>query len=80
LAGAVVPHRHVYEQITWITEGQAEVYSLGKKYLMKRGCVMIIPPNISHEFGFVEDRIDIDIFVPQRQDWIDGTTSCYGKS
>jgi quercetin dioxygenase-like cupin family protein len=79
--GALVPlHHHVYEQITWITEGQAEVYSQGKKYVMKPGGVMIIPPNIPHEFRFVEDTIDIDIFVPQRQDWIDGTTSYYSKS
>jgi quercetin dioxygenase-like cupin family protein len=79
--GAVVPlHHHIYEQITWITEGQAEVYSQGKKYVMKAGDVMIIPPNVPHEFRFVEDTIDIDIFAPQRQDWIDGTASYYAKT
>jgi quercetin dioxygenase-like cupin family protein len=79
--GAVVPlHHHVYEQITWITEGRAEVYSQGKKYLMNPGDVMIIPPNVPHEFRFLEDTIDIDIFAPQRQDWIDGTASYYAKA
>lgn len=78
--GAVVPvHHHANEQITWITQGEAEVYSQGKKYVMRAGDIMIIPPNVPHEFHFTEDTIDIDIFAPQRQDWIDGTTSYYVK-
>jgi quercetin dioxygenase-like cupin family protein len=74
--GAVVPlTHHVNEQITWITEGLAEVYSQGRKYLMKAGDIIIIPPNVPHEFRFLEDSIDIDIFAPGRQDWIDGTAT-----
>jgi quercetin dioxygenase-like cupin family protein len=78
--GAVVPlHHHANEQITWITQGKAEVYSQGKKYVMHAGDVMIIPPNVPHEFRFTEDTIDIDIFSPQRQDWMDGTANYYSK-
>jgi quercetin dioxygenase-like cupin family protein len=78
--GAVVPlHHHGNEQITWITEGAAEVYSQGRKYLMNAGDIMIIPPNVPHEFVFTEDTIDIDIFAPARQDWLDGTASYYSK-
>jgi quercetin dioxygenase-like cupin family protein len=74
--GAVVPlTHHVNEQITWITEGLAEVYSQDRRYVMKAGDVMIIPPNVPHEFRFLEDSIDIDIFAPGRQDWIDGTAT-----
>jgi quercetin dioxygenase-like cupin family protein len=72
--GAVVPlHHHVNEQITWITLGAAEVYSQGGKYIVRAGDVMVIPPNVPHELVFVEDTIDIDIFAPGRQDWLDGT-------
>jgi quercetin dioxygenase-like cupin family protein len=79
--GAVVPlHHHVYEQITWITEGQAEVFSQGKRYVMNAGDIMFIPPNVPHEFNFLQDTIDIDIFTPQRQDWIDGTANYYAAS
>ena len=46
---------------------------------MRANDVMIIRPNVPHEFRFVKDTIDIDIFVPQRQDWIDGTASYYAK-
>ncbi len=78
--GAVVPvHHHVNEQITWITAGEAEVYSQGKKYVMRAGDLMIIPPNVPHEFHFTEDTIDIDIFTPQRQDWMEGTANYYIK-
>ena len=79
-AGAVVPvHHHVNEQITWITQGACEVYSQGKKYVMHAGDIMIIPPNVPHEFHFTEDTIDIDVFSPPRQDWMDGTTAYYPK-
>jgi quercetin dioxygenase-like cupin family protein len=79
--GALVPlHHHVYEQITWITEGQAEVFSQGRRYIMNAGDMMFIPPNVPHEFNFLEDTIDIDIFTPQRQDWIDGTANYYAEA
>lgn len=78
--GAFVPlHHHINEQITWITHGAAEVYSQGRRYLMKAGDIMIIPSNIPHEFIFPEDTIDIDIFTPGRQDWADGTVAYYPK-
>lgn len=78
--GGVVPlHHHINEQITWITEGLAEVHSQGHKYVMTAGDIMIIPPNVPHEFSFLEDTIDIDIFAPGRQDWLDGTASYYQK-
>jgi quercetin dioxygenase-like cupin family protein len=78
--GAVVPlHHHANEQITWITKGAAEVYSQGWKYLLTAGDIMIFPPNVPHEFLFTEDTIDIDIFAPARQDWIDGTATYYSK-
>ncbi|MCU1299298.1 MAG: cupin protein [Acidobacteriaceae bacterium] len=74
--GGVVPlTHHINEQVTWIIEGHAEVYSQGRKYIMKAGDIMIIPPNVPHEFIFVEDTIDIDIFAPGRQNWLDGTAT-----
>lgn len=35
--GAIVPLHHINEQITWISEGGCEVYSQGKKYLLRAG-------------------------------------------
>lgn len=76
--GGVVPlHHHINEQFTWITEGRAEVRSQGRKYTVSAGDIMIIPPNVPHEFLFLADTIDIDFFAPARQDWIDGTAGYY---
>ncbi len=50
-----------------------------EKYILRAGDVMVIPPNVPHEFVFVEDTIDIDIFAPGRQDWLDGTATYYSK-
>lgn len=73
--GTFALHHHAYEQITWITEGRCEVYSQGKKYVMTAGTVLVIPPNVPHEFVCTEDTIDIDFFAPSRQDWLDGRAS-----
>ena len=71
---AVVPiHHHPNEQITWIVSGRAEVFSNGERYIAKEGDILFFPPNVPHEFLFLEDTIDIDFFSPARQDWIDGT-------
>lgn len=74
--GGVFPlHHHLNEQITWITKGRCEVFSQGKRFIMTAGTVLIIPPNVPHEFTCTEDTIDIDFFAPQRQDWADGVKS-----
>jgi quercetin dioxygenase-like cupin family protein len=75
--GAIVPlHHHVNEQITWITAGSVEVFSQGKRFIVRAGEVIVFPANVPHEFRSLEDgTVDIDIFTPARQDWIDGTAS-----
>jgi quercetin dioxygenase-like cupin family protein len=75
-AGGVFPlHHHSNEQITYIVSGQCEVFSQGRRFTMKAGMIMIIPPNVPHEFHCPEDTIDIDFFAPGRQDWADGAPS-----
>ena len=74
--GAVIAlHHPPNEQITWFTAGRAEVFSQGRRYLITAGDIMIIPPNVPHEFRFLDDSVDIDIFAPGRQDWLDGTAA-----
>lgn len=78
--GAIVPkHNHPNEQITYILKGAVRVLSEGKEYIVKAGQVLIIPPNVYHEFEALEDTIDLDVFTPPRQDWIDGTDTYLKK-
>lgn len=74
--GAVIPlHFHPNEQITWITKGSVKVLSQGKEFIVKAGDVLIIPPNVPHEFLALEDTIDIDFFTPAREDWLNNTAN-----
>ncbi len=74
---AVIPlHHHPNEQITWITAGSVEVFSQGKRFTVSAGQVIVFPANVPHAFRALEEgTVDIDIFTPARQDWIDGTAN-----
>jgi quercetin dioxygenase-like cupin family protein len=70
--GANVPlHHHHNEQITYILEGALEFLIAGERIVVRAGEVLCIPPNVPHEANALEDTVDLDIFNPPRQDWID---------
>ncbi|RZU35467.1 cupin domain-containing protein [Edaphobacter modestus] len=70
--GANVPlHHHHNEQITYILEGALEFLIAGERIVVRAGEVLCIPPNVPHEANALEDTVDVDIFNPPRQDWID---------
>jgi quercetin dioxygenase-like cupin family protein len=78
--GAHVPlHSHVNEQITYILEGTLKFIlhepgaSSTREVTVHAGEVLCIPPSVPHEAFALEDTVDLDIFNPPRQDWIDGT-------
>jgi quercetin dioxygenase-like cupin family protein len=75
--GCIVPrHSHENEQITYILEGalhfwigpdeQAEV-------VVRAGEVLHIPSNVPHKAEALEDTLDLDVFSPPRQDWLNKT-------
>jgi quercetin dioxygenase-like cupin family protein len=75
--GAIVPqHSHENEQITyilegglrfWIGEDESEVIDL------HAGDVLHIPSHVKHKAEALSDTLDVDIFSPPRQDWLDKT-------
>ena len=70
--GAVVPeHHHESEQITWILEGALRFHIDGDDFDVKAGETLVIPSQMPHSAVALEDTIDIDIFAPIRQDWVD---------
>ena len=70
--GAVVPmHHHHNEQVSYILEGALKFFIDGKEVVVRAGEVLCIPPNVPHEAHALEDTIDLDVFNPPRQDWID---------
>src|SRR5271165_95184 len=69
--GAHVPlHHHHNEQVTYILEGALKFAIDGKEVVVKAGEVLCIPPNMPHEAWAVEDTLDLDVFNPPREDWL----------
>jgi quercetin dioxygenase-like cupin family protein len=80
---AVVPkHQHENEQITYILEGVLR-FKLGEDGArvvdVRAGEVLVIPSNVPHEALALEDTLDVDVFNPPRQDWLDGTDSYFHR-
>jgi quercetin dioxygenase-like cupin family protein len=80
--GAVVPtHFHVSEQITYIMEGTLRLW-IGQpeeEVTLGPGRFVVIPPNVPHRAEALEDTVDVDIFSPIRQDWLDGTDTYFHR-
>lgn len=79
--GAIVPqHSHENEQITYILEGALRFW-LGadgtEEVVVRAGEVLTIPSNVPHRAEALEDTLDVDVFSPPRQDWLDGTDSYF---
>jgi quercetin dioxygenase-like cupin family protein len=72
--GAIVPrHCHVNEQITWILSGALKlIFDDGEK-ILRDGEFLVIPANVPHAAEALEDTVDIDVFSPPREDWINKT-------
>lgn len=77
--GCVVPrHQHENEQLTYILEGGLRFWiGEDEKQQMdvRAGEVLHIPSNVWHKAEALEDTVDVDVFSPPRQDWIDKTDS-----
>jgi quercetin dioxygenase-like cupin family protein len=71
--GAKVPlHSHHNEQLTYILEGALHFFIDNREFTVFAGEVLCIPPHMPHEAIALEDTVDLDIFHPPRQDWLDG--------
>lgn len=82
--GAVVPrHSHENEQLTYILEGALRFRigeNLERELVVSAGEVLVLPSNVPHEAEALEDTLDVDVFCPPRQDWLDGTDSYFHRT
>ena len=82
--GSVVPrHSHENEQLTYILEGALR-FKIGPEgsevIVVRAGEVLVIPSNVPHEAEALEDTLDVDVFNPPRQDWLDGTDHYFRRN
>jgi quercetin dioxygenase-like cupin family protein len=74
--GSVVPvHEHPNEQITYILEGTLRMEFPGDTpdVVVHAGEVLVIPSGVRHGAVALEDTLDLDVFSPPRQDWLEKT-------
>ena len=75
--GGVVPrHAHENEQITYVLEGGMRFWighDESEVIDVRAGEVLHIPSYVEHKAEALEDTLDVDIFSPPRQDWLDKT-------
>jgi len=72
--GCIVPmHSHVNEQVTHIQSGALQFTINGEQITVGPGEWLLIPPDIPHSAVALEDTVDIDVFTPPREDWINKT-------
>ena len=81
--GCIVPrHSHHNEQITYVLEGALK-FLLGEdqdeEVIVSAGEVLTIPPHLPHRAEALEDTLDVDIFNPPREDWLDGSDAYLRK-
>ena len=81
--GCIVPrHQHENEQLTYVLEGALKFW-IGEdekeELIVRSGEVLHIPSNIWHKAEALEDTLDVDVFSPPRQDWLDKTDDYFRR-
>jgi quercetin dioxygenase-like cupin family protein len=81
--GCVVPrHSHENEQFTYILEG-ALAFRIGadgaQEVVVRTGEVLHLPGHVPHEARALEDTLDLDVFCPPREDWLNKTDAYLRK-
>ena len=81
--GCIVPkHSHENEQLTYILDGALR-FRIGEDQLeevvVRAGEVLVIPSNVPHSAEALEDTLDVDVFCPPRQDWLNHTDSYFHR-
>ena len=81
--GSVVPkHSHENEQLTYILEGALQFWigeDQQEEIVVRAGEVLLIPSNVPHRALALEDTLDVDVFSPPRQDWLNHTDSYFHR-
>ena len=79
--GCIVPkHQHDNEQITYILEGALRFWigeDGAQQVVVNAGEVLHIPSHVWHKAEALSDTLDVDIFSPPRQDWLNHTDSYF---
>ena len=75
--GCIVPrHRHENEQISYVLEGALRFWigeDESEEIVVGAGEVLHLPSNVWHKAEALEETVDVDVFSPPREDWLNKT-------
>ncbi|AGK98950.1 cupin domain-containing protein [Clostridium pasteurianum] len=63
-------HSHPHEQISYVVSGSIEATIGGEKYILNTGDSYYAKPNLPHGATALEDSVLLEIFSPQREDFL----------
>ena len=69
--GAVgTAHRHPHEQVSYILSGKFRYTMDSESYILEKGATDSVPPEVLHGAEALEDSVILDVFTPQREDFL----------
>ena len=82
--GCIVPkHQHHNEQFTYIIDGALRFWigdDQSEEVIVRAGEVLHIPSNVWHKAEALEDTLDMDVFSPPREDWLNHTDTYFHRT
>jgi len=82
--GCIVPkHQHHNEQFTYIIEGALRFWigdDQTEEVVVRAGEVLHIPSNVWHKAEALDDTLDMDVFSPPREDWLNHTDTYFHRT
>lgn len=63
-------HSHIHEQASYVLKGSFQVDIEGEKEILKIGDTFYVKPNLLHGVLALEDSVILDVFTPQREDFL----------
>ncbi|MDQ3276753.1 MAG: cupin domain-containing protein [Bacteroidota bacterium] len=63
-------HQHPHIQVTYVESGAFEVSIGGEKKVLRGGDGFYVPSNIEHGCVCLESGVLVDVFTPQRKDFL----------
>lgn len=63
-------HKHEHEQISYVLKGNFKVTIGGKENILKVGDTYYTAPNEEHGVVALEEGVLLDIFTPERKDFL----------
>jgi quercetin dioxygenase-like cupin family protein len=64
------PHSHPHEQVGYILKGKFEFEMGNKKQIISAGDSYYVRPDTEHGVKALEDGAILDVFTPQREDFL----------